>query len=99
MKRTLLGVLLATVLIGAGWSVGKAQTRVADFEIAIDAPRGQVKVTCSRGCDWFSDGGSSVPTTSFTMRCETERCRWMFSGHGRITLGMPLQERELIIKR
>jgi hypothetical protein len=98
VKRTLLGVLLAFAFIGAGWSAGKAQTRVADFEIAIDAPRGQMKVTCSRGCDWVRESGSSVPTA--TMRCETERCRWMFNGHGPITLGMPLERREqLIIKR
>jgi hypothetical protein len=94
----LLGVLLATALVG-GWSAGKAQTRVSEFEIAVDAPRGQVDVTCSRGCEWFRDSGSAVPTKTFTLRCDTERCRWMFNGHGRITLGMPLQPRELIIKR
>ena len=87
MKRTLLRIVLATALIGAGWSIGKAQTAVADFEIAIDAPRGEVKLTCYRGCDWAKEGGSPVPTTSF--RCESERCRGTFNGHGRITLGIP----------
>lgn len=58
MKRALLEVAMAVALISVGWSVGKAQARVADFEIAIDAPRGQVNVTCSRGCEWFQDGGT-----------------------------------------
>lgn len=89
MKRTLLRIVLATALIGAGWSVGKAQTAVADFEIAIDAPRGEVKLTCYRGCDWVKEGGSPIPTTSF--RCESERCRGTVNGHGRITLGMPVR--------
>jgi hypothetical protein len=87
VKRALFRIALATALIGAGWSVGKAQTAVADFEIAIDAPRGEVKLTCSRGCDWAKEKGNPSPTTSF--RCETERCRQTFNGHGRILLGMP----------
>jgi len=91
VKRTFLRIVLATALIGAGWSAGKAQTRVADFEIAIDAPRGEVKLTCQRGCDWVK-GGSPNQTTSF--RCETERCRERFNGHGRILLGMPLERRD-----
>jgi hypothetical protein len=87
VKRTLLRIVLATALIGAGWSVAKAQTAVADFEIAVDAPRGELKLTCSRGCDWVKEEGNSIPTISF--RCESERCRGTFNGHGRILLGMP----------
>ena len=86
MKRALFRIALATALIGAGWSVGKAQTTAAEFEIAIDVPRGEVRLTCHRGCDWVKEG-SPNPTTSF--RCETERCRERFNGHGRILLGMP----------
>jgi hypothetical protein len=88
MKRTLLRIVLATALIGAGWSVGKAQTTVAEFEIAIDTPRGNVKVTCYRGCDWAKEGTLTAPTITFP--CDTERCRAAINGHGRITLGMPL---------
>jgi hypothetical protein len=87
MKRTLFRIVLATALIGAGWSVGKAQTTVAEFEIAIDAPRGDVKVTCHRGCDWAKEG--AIPTPTITFPCDTERCRATFNGHGRVTLGMP----------
>lgn len=84
MKRTLLRIVLAAGFIGAGWSLGIAQARVADFEITIDAPRGEVRLTCARGCDWGKLGSPSL-TTSF--RCETERCKGTFNGHGRITLG------------
>ena len=87
MRREALIVVVAVLLAAAGWSVGRAQARVADFEIAIEAPRGEVKVTCVRGCDWPSGGADPLPTTSF--RCESERCRWMLNGHGRITLGFP----------
>lgn len=84
MKRTLLRIVLAVGFIGAGWSLGNAQARVADFEITIDAPRGDVRLTCSRGCAW-GEKGSPSQTTSF--RCETQRCRGTFNGHGRITIG------------
>ena len=46
MKLTVLRVAVALGLVIAGWSVGKAQTTVADFEIAIDAPRGDLKLMC-----------------------------------------------------
>jgi hypothetical protein len=87
VKRTLLRIVLAAGFIGAGWSLGNAQAPVADFEITIDAPRGEVRVTCSRGCDWAKERGNPSPMTGF--RCETERCRETFNGHGRILLGMP----------
>ena len=89
MGRRALLIVVAVLLVAAGWSAGRAtaQARVADFEISIDAPRGEVNVTCARGCDWPSVGVGALPTTSF--RCETERCRWMLNGYGRITLGFP----------
>ena len=88
MRHRALLVAGAVLLIVASWSAGRAQTRVADFEVAIDAPRGDLKVTCARGCDWPAEQGSSgMPTTTF--RCETERCRLMLNGRGRITVGMP----------
>ena len=87
MNRTMLRIVLAIVLIGAGWSVGKAQTAVADFEITVDAPRGEARVTCFRGCEWAKEGTMRSPTITF--QCDAERCRSTFNGHGRITLGMP----------
>jgi len=89
MRRKALLVVGAGLLVAAGWSAGRvtAQARVADFEISIDAPRGEVKVICARGCDWPSGGVEPLPTTSF--RCESERCRWMLNGYGPIRLGFP----------
>jgi len=87
MKREMLLVAVGVLLVIAGWSAGQAQARVANFEIGIEAPRGDVKVTCSRGCEWPSEAGSPLPTTTFS--CDRERCRWMLNGYGRITLDMP----------
>ena len=81
MKRQLFLIVVAVLLVVASWSVGRAQTNVAPFEIAVEGPRGLIKVTCSRGCDWPADEG--------TLLCETERCQLMFNGHGRILLGQP----------
>jgi hypothetical protein len=81
-------VLVAVLLVAVGWYAGRttAQTRVADFEISLEAPRGELNVTCARGCEWPA-GAERLPTTTF--RCESERCRWMLNGYGRITLGFP----------
>ena len=81
MRRTLWLTIVAVLLIAVSWSAGYAQTRVANFQINIEVPRGEAKVTCSRGCDW--------PAADGAVMCGTERCRLMFDGHGRITLGQP----------
>jgi len=49
MRLTVFRVAIALGLVIAGWSVGKAQTTIADFEIAIDAPRGNLRLKCQRG--------------------------------------------------
>lgn len=88
MTRRAWLVAAALILVIASWSAGRAQSKAADFEIGIDAPRGDLKVTCVRGCDWsVEQGDSPLPTTHF--QCETERCHWMLDGHGRIRQGMP----------
>ena len=84
MKRRVLRIVLAAGFIGAGWSLGNAQARVADFEMTIDAPRGEVKLMCSRGCAW---GEKESPSQTTSFRCDTDRCRAAFNGHGRITFG------------
>ena len=86
MRRQALLVVVAVLLVAAGWSAG-AQRAVADFEIDVEVPRGQMTVSCARGCDWPQNATSRFQTTSLV--CETERCRFMFNGYGRITLGMP----------
>jgi hypothetical protein len=88
MKRQLLLIAAAFIFAVTGWLVGRttAQTRVADFELSIEAPRGEVRLMCSRGCDWPSKGAPA----SISFRCDSERCRWMINGRGPITLGFPL---------
>ena len=50
MRRVLIHVAIAFVLVAVGWAVGRAQTRLGDFEIEIDAPGGSTRIECVRGC-------------------------------------------------
>jgi hypothetical protein len=38
------------MLVGLGWSFGKAQTPQPDFELTVDAPVGATKIACKTGC-------------------------------------------------
>ena len=86
LTRTLLRILLALSFVAVGWSFGVAQGPVADFEITIEAPRGDGKLTCSRGCDWRNEPGVS-PNQTITIRCESEKCLRTYNGRGRVTIG------------
>ena len=80
MNRPKLAALVGLIVLAA-WAVGRAQAPVADFQITVDAARGPVRVTCDRGCDW--------PTNEGALVCDSERCRWSFTGHGRVIIGQP----------
>ena len=85
MVRTIVLAAVAITLIGAGWSVGRAQTAVADFEITVDAPAGFVNVMCRRGCErsgtWMASANGSTLTASF--ECSgSPRCLGTVDGHG-----------------
>ena len=88
MKRTAVLVGAAVLLVAAGWSAGRAQSRVADFYVTVDAPPGELKVECSRGCDWPMDAASQ---RALRLQCETRPCRLVFNGNGRVMVGMPLE--------
>ena len=45
MKQVAL-IVFGVGLVTAAWSAGFAQARVADFEIAVDAPTGDMRVIC-----------------------------------------------------
>jgi hypothetical protein len=87
MMRIALRLLLAVILIGAGWTIGRAQAPMHDFEIVIDAPEGQTRVECVKGCKlaWIErmvPGTVTPERTDFSYRCSnspTQRC-----GSGRI---------------
>jgi hypothetical protein len=52
MTKHVLRFLIATTIAVGGWSLGRIQAGVSDFEVMIDAPVGHVNITCIRGCDW-----------------------------------------------
>lgn len=86
MTAWLVGMLLAWVGV-AGASGGGARTTAAGFEIAINAPRGELKITCARGCDWNAGTAGAGRLISFT--CEQARCTNVFSGAGPVAHGDP----------
>jgi hypothetical protein len=49
MTRIVFRVVIAFALIGAGWTVGRAQTTVADFELTVNSPGGQTILELSQG--------------------------------------------------
>ena len=74
MKRTALRLLFAITLIAMGWTIGRAQGSVPDFELRIDAPAGRTNVECVRGCQlaWVERmvPGTVTPNkTTFTYAC------------------------------
>jgi hypothetical protein len=88
MKRLVFRILVAVTLVAAGWSVGRAQTSVANFELTVDAPGGQTVITCAKGCDFTHDVGSIAglphPNTKFTFGCSGDRCRATINGAGHV---------------
>jgi hypothetical protein len=49
MARTFCTALIALSLIGAGWTIGQAQSRQPDFELIVNAPGGDTTIECVRG--------------------------------------------------
>ena len=86
MKQVAL-IVFVVGLVTAAWSAGFAQARVADFEIAVDAPTGDMRVICSKGCDW---SGSGAAASFINYRCERQPCQLRLNGRGRIMVGMPV---------
>jgi len=52
MARWFFRLILIVVLVGAGWSIGRAQTSVPqpDFELVISGAAGDTEVKCLKGC-------------------------------------------------
>ena len=87
MRRAITLLIIASALVLVAWSAGRAQARAANFYVTVDAPAGEVKVTCSRGCAWPSTPGESAQV--IISRCDRQPCRVMFDGNGRVTLEAP----------
>ena len=66
-------LVIAVVLVGGGWSIGRAQVQEADFELVVEAPAGETIVTCRRGCElvWVERGINPAARRkdSFSFRC------------------------------
>ncbi len=77
MIRTGLRIAMAAALVGIGWVVGAAQTSQPDFELLINAPSGETRIECVRGCSlsWVERGLNSTATASsrFTYACGGDR--------------------------
>ena len=80
MKRTTLRFAIAIGLLGTGWIAAKAQSQAPTFELRVDAPEGQTKIQCIRGCKlaWVERGvnPNSAPIATFEYGCNgAPRCQ------------------------
>jgi len=87
MRRIAMLAAFAVVLVLVGWSAGRAQGSAANFYLTVDAPAGDVKVRCSRGCDWPDTPGE--PPQTIVYSCERRPCMLTFTGLGRVYVGQP----------
>jgi hypothetical protein len=81
MRRMAFRLAIVSMLVGVGWVAGRAQTTEPAFELVVDAPVGETRVTCKRGCElvWAERGinpnAARMPT--FTFKCSggsVKRC-------------------------
>jgi hypothetical protein len=89
MTRVAIRTLIALALLGSGWFVGRAQTPVPEFTLVIDAPVGETRVVCAKGCtlqgarDEGNPHNKPVPKYSYqcsgpnVQRCETRVNGWL----------------------
>jgi hypothetical protein len=85
MKRAITLCAVAVMLVLVAWSAGRAQSRMADFYVTVDAPTGEIRATCSRGCDWPATPGE--PSSAIVYRCQSQPCRLVFDARGRVIVG------------
>lgn len=50
MQRIVVRMAIVVALVALGWAAGRAQTAQPDFELLVDAPAGETRVECVRGC-------------------------------------------------
>ena len=83
MKRHIVRVLIAALLMFAGWSGrGLARPTTNEFNVYFDASTGEVAAECGRGCvshdDWMSFG--------LIYQCDDNPCRVVIKGQGRASI-------------
>ena len=77
MRRLALRTVVVVGLVALGWAAGRAQAPGADFTLRIDAPMGETKIECVRGCALQFIREAPNPDTampSFQYRCTATRC-------------------------
>lgn len=73
MKRRIIRLVVALLLVAFGWLVGRANTPAPEFTLTIDAPSGHTTVACVRGC--VLQGGrdegnpNNVPIAKYSFEC------------------------------
>src|SRR6186997_520811 len=84
-RATVVRLIVALAVVGAAYSIGRAQNAVADFEITIDAPVGEVVLTCTKGCAWNQPG--AVQKTAFWCKgaAYPPPCSGTVNGRGIVT--------------
>ena len=50
MVKRLIRLTVAVVLLGIGWTVGRAQTAAPDFELVVYGAPGDTQIVCRSGC-------------------------------------------------
>jgi hypothetical protein len=87
VTRVAATVFLSIGMLGAGWTLGRAQTPVPapEFVLSIDAPSGSTTLRCERGCvlqggrDEGNPGAATM--TEYRYQCSgAERCKARVNG-------------------
>jgi hypothetical protein len=74
MRRTVVRIVLAVLLVTLGWAAGRTQSLDPDFELVVTGPPGAIGVECRRGCvvSWVERGvnPNARPMTTFSFSCK-----------------------------
>lgn len=79
MQRSIRMLALVAAALLIGWAAGRAQTSTPpDFEFIVNAPGGETRIECVRGCElkWWERGPNpnSRLTNTFSYSCGASRC-------------------------
>ena len=81
MRQTMIRVAVVLGLLGAGWSIGRAQSADPQVELIVRAPAGETTIECVRGCTlaWVERGVNPAarPMNTFSFACsgpDVSRC-------------------------
>ena len=71
-------IVVVVIAVVLGWTLGRAQTTMPDFELVVDASGDFTTIECRRGCElaWIERGVNprSRPTRTFQFNCTGGQC-------------------------